>query len=156
MLKLLLLGVMLFTPSVFASTACLDCNMIPTIRIFETDGFFQIVCSIFIAIHITFIYWCFKAWSEHKVIMSKVCSSLFLILWTALSYGSYIYVHSYVFYTALTIAIFLSICSDFKRQEDKPSKKAYILIVLYLCSVFSLHFLGHHYAEERIEMLNPK
>jgi hypothetical protein len=153
MVKFLLLSILFIASPAFA--LCMDCDMrIPQKTLFDTDWIRHTMYSVMIVWHILLIYLCFMSWNEKQTIMSKIVKSLLVVVWTGLFYSIYVNIHSYIFYTALTMAI--SYCihlyfGGFKSKEiygSKSVKKSSILIVLYLITVVTLHVFGPDYANE--------
>lgn len=139
MLKFLLLGIMLLTPSVFATTACMDCGMPSPTNIFIFSNLISIVVLVvYLKIFSLWINTYFR--TNSRLIKFSVILGIFLC--TVVTYLFCINMHPIfaciigITYTLLMLKQVKNI-DDKKNIDDMLSKKIDIkilLIILIICA----------------------
>lgn len=139
MLKFLLLGIMIFTPSVFATTACMDCGMPSRVTIFI---FSNIISVVILVCYLNIFSLCLNTYFRTHSIMLKFSAILVTSLCTVIAYHFSINMHPIFFciiiitYTLLILKQLKNI-ADKKDEDDMLYKKTTIkvlFIVLIMCA----------------------
>jgi O-antigen/teichoic acid export membrane protein len=132
MLKLLLLAMILFTPSVFASTACMDCGRPSPATIFI---FSNIISVVILIAYFKIFSLCLNTYFRTNSIMLKLSAILGILLCSVITYFFCIEMNGIFFcivimtYTLLMLKQLKNI-NDKKDADDRISKKTAIKILL--------------------------